>query len=96
MLTTENKIWAEITSKKLDVTPESLINGILRQVRTEIGNVEDSQTLEGWIKKSANTERKLDSILTQAKEALRTTEETVKAAQLYLNQLQRSEYDVVG
>lgn len=96
MLTAENELWLEIASKKLGVNLETLCNGILRQVRTEIGHPESDQALEEWIRRSIDIKSELESTLLQAKETLRATEETVKAAQLYLNQIQRSEFNDLG
>jgi hypothetical protein len=96
MLSTENNLWLELTSKELGVSPESLINGIIRQIRTEIGGIEGEKSLEGWIMRSKNIEQTLDATLLQARETLRASEETIKAAQLYLNQIQRSEENVLG
>jgi len=91
MLTPENKIWLESAAGRLSITPESLINGILRQIRTEFGSLETSDRLENWLKNSLRTQENLELTLEQGKESLRAVEETAKAIQLYLNQIQRGE-----
>jgi hypothetical protein len=96
MLTPENKLWIETAAEKLAVSEGSLLNGILRQIRTELGELSDVKTLEDWLSRSEHLNRKLEDTLSETKETLRSVEETVKATQLYLNQIQRSESYVMG
>jgi hypothetical protein len=96
MLTNENKIWVESAAQRLQIRPESLVNGVLRQLRTELGSLEDGKSLESWLKKSESLHENLESISEQARETLRVVEETIKATQLYLNQIQRSQKNALG
>jgi hypothetical protein len=93
-LYTENKIWIESSSSLLGVRPEALLNAILRQVRTNLGLLESPMTLEDWLQRSTNLEQSLKSNVEDSKKTLRTLQETLKATQLYLNQIQGTQIDI--
>jgi hypothetical protein len=87
-VSTENKIWIEESSRQLSVRPEALLNALLKQLRTELGLIEEPKTLEDWMRRSLNVEEKLIISLEESKKTLRVLQETLKATQLYLNQIQ--------
>jgi len=88
MLSSENKLWMEKSAKSLGVRPEALLNALLRQLRTELGLIEEPTTLEDWVKRSLRVEENLIINLEESKKTLRLVQETLKATQLYLNQIQ--------
>jgi len=93
-LYTENKIWIESSASLLGVRPEALLNAILRQVRTNLGLLESPMALEDWQQRSTNLEQSLKSNVEDSKKTLRTLQETLKATQLYLNQIQGTQIDI--
>jgi hypothetical protein len=88
MLTLENKLWLEQAAQKVGTKPDSLINGILHQIRTELGSITKKEDLLDWMNRSRHLETNLGETLFSAESTLRAVEETVKATQLYLNQTQ--------
>jgi hypothetical protein len=87
-ISTENKIWLEESSRRLGVRPEALLNALLRQLRTELGLIEDPTSLEDWVRRCLKVEENLLNSLEESKKTLRIAQETLKATQLYLNQIQ--------
>lgn len=90
MINTENKLWLESSANLLGVRPEALLNAILRQLRTNLGLLESPTTIENWLEKSQVLEAELKTTLTESKMTMRVLQETLKASQLYLNQIQGS------
>jgi hypothetical protein len=50
--------------------------------------------LEDWQQRSTNLEQSLKSNVEDSKKTLRTLQETLKATQLYLNQIQGTQIDI--
>lgn len=88
MLNTENKLWLESSANLLGVRPESLLNALLRQIRNQLGILEEGKALEDWLLKSEKIEGELKIALQESKKTMRVLTETLKATQLYLNQIQ--------
>jgi hypothetical protein len=93
-VSTENKIWIEESSRRLGVRPEALLNALLKQLRTELGLIEEPKTLEDWMRRSLAIEEKLIINLEESKKTLRVLHETLKATQLYLNQIQGTQIQI--
>ena len=96
MLNSENKIWLELSAKRLGVRTESLANALIRQIRTELGLIESPNQLEDWIERSKRIEENLIYNLKESTKTLRVTQETLKATQLYLNQIQGTQTNITS
>lgn len=92
-VSTENSMWLEESAKRLGVRSESLLNALLRQLRTELGMIENPSTLEDWVRRCVKVEENLLINLKESRKTLMVVEETLKATQLYLNQIQGTQID---
>lgn len=87
-LGSENKLWLEQSSTRLGVRTDALLNAVLRHLRTELGLIDSPNTLEDWVHRCIKIEENLLINLEESKKTLRIVQETLKATQLYLNQIQ--------